>query len=63
MTADEAARQWGVSKQTVINYLSDGLIYGIAVENNALVLPDIPKPKKIRASAKRSSENIYRCHG
>lgn len=44
MTIREAAKEWKVKEQTVLNYILEGYIYGLAIENNEIVIPNIPKP-------------------
>lgn len=44
MTIQEAAKEWKVKEQTVLNYILEGYIYGLSIENNEIVIPNIPKP-------------------
>ena len=44
MTIREAAKEWKVKEQTVLNYILEGYIYGLSIENNEIVIPNIPKP-------------------
>lgn len=44
MTIQEAANRWNVKENTVFDYISKGYIYGLAIENNEIIIPDIPKP-------------------
>lgn len=44
MTIREAAKEWEVKEQTVLNYILEGYIYGLSIENNEIVIPHIPKP-------------------
>ena len=44
MTIHEAVNRWNVKENTVFDYISKGYIYGLAIENNEIVIPDIPKP-------------------
>lgn len=60
MTITEAEQNWKLSRNTIFGYIADGLIDKLSVENNQIILPNVPKPKKIKINCKRSSENIYR---
>lgn len=44
MTIKEAANRWNVKENTVFDYISKGYIYGLAIDNNEIIIPDIPKP-------------------
>ena len=44
MTIAEAATKWDVTKATVYDYIDKGYIYGLYVENNIIMFPEIPKP-------------------
>lgn len=44
MNIKEAAQDWNVSEKTVMNYILKGYIYNLAIENNEIVFPEIPKP-------------------
>ena len=43
MTIQEAAKEWNVKENTVFDYILKGYIYGLAIENNEIVIPNIPK--------------------
>ena len=60
MTIAEAEQRWKLCKATILGYLADGLIDPISIADNQIILPDIPKPKKIKSNSKRNSANIYR---
>ena len=38
MTIREAAKEWKVKEQTVLNYILEGYIYGLSIENNEIVI-------------------------
>ncbi len=59
MTVDEIARKWEVKPITVLDYIYHGYIPNLAIENNCLVLPDLPKLHILHGKAKTSS-SIYR---
>ena len=44
MTIQEAAKEWKVKEQTVLSYVLNGYIYGLTIENNEIIIPNIPKP-------------------
>lgn len=44
MTIQEAAKEWKVKEQTVLSYILKGYIYNLTIENNEIVIPNIPKP-------------------
>lgn len=44
MTIAEAATKWDVTHATVYDYIDKGYIYGLYVENNKIMFPEIPKP-------------------
>ena len=44
MTIQEAAKAGKVTENTVFNYIGKGYIYNLAIENNEIVIPNIPKP-------------------
>lgn len=44
MTIQEAAKEWKVKEQTVLRYILKGYIYNLTIENNEIVIPNIPKP-------------------
>ena len=44
MTIQEAANRWHVKEQTVLSYVLNGYIYGLTIENNEIIIPNIPKP-------------------
>jgi len=60
MTLNEAVEKWNISRTTILNYIADGMVYGVTIEEGQLNLPEVPRPKKIRANCRRNSENIYR---
>lgn len=60
MTLQQAMKQWGMKESRLLNILSEGVIPDIRVEDNMIVLPDIPKPFTVPGNAKRCDENIYK---
>lgn len=44
MTILEAAKKWNVSSKTVCEYIAKEYIMNLKVDNNQVMLPDIPKP-------------------
>ena len=44
MTLAEASKKWKTMPETIISHIAKGEISGLKVENNILLLPDIPKP-------------------
>lgn len=55
MTIQEAAKEWKVKEQTVLSYILKGYIYNLTIENNEIVIPNIPKPH-IRRKPKTVAE-------
>ena len=56
MTIQEAANAWNVKVNTVFTYIIKGYIYGLTIENNEIIIPNIPKPYIIRKKLKTTSE-------
>lgn len=44
MTIQEAAKTWGVKERTIFDYILKGYIYNLSIEDNAVQIPNIPKP-------------------
>ncbi|MBE6687552.1 MAG: hypothetical protein E7591_10055 [Ruminococcaceae bacterium] len=40
----EAAEKWEVSEKTVVTYICKGYIYGLQIEDDEVLIPNIPKP-------------------
>ena len=60
MSLETAKEKWKLSTNTILSYVADGLIEGIVIDNNNMLLfPDIPKPKRIRKNLPKNSKNIY----
>lgn len=54
MTIQEAANRWGVKESTIWEYIGRGYIFNLSVDNNQIILPDIPKPY-VKKNLKRAS--------
>lgn len=59
MRISEAAVRWGVSINTVMNYVEKGLINNLSASKNQLILPDIPKPYMMRKGSDKNDQ-IYK---
>lgn len=60
MTLKQAKEKWGICEKTLLNYIIDGLIDNISIENNEIIIPDISKPLCIPKSTKRTTANVYK---
>ncbi|GEM_PF-5880315 len=60
ISLDDASKRWNISKNTIIKYISEGVIANLKIENNRLLLPDINKPHYVgkRKSIIQSKEII-----
>ena len=59
MTIREAAKEWKVKEQTVLSYILKGYIYNLTIENNEIVIPNIPKPHIKRKPKTVAAQDNY----
>lgn len=48
MTISEAAKKWNIKPETIGEYIVKGYILNLQVDNNQIILPDIPIPRVVK---------------
>ncbi len=61
MNIKEAAQEWNVSIKTVLNYIEKKYIIGISVNDDEIIIPQIPKPHVKRKPKKIRDIDKYIC--
>lgn len=60
MTIKQAEEKWDEKLKNIFEYIANGWIKDISINDNQIIIPDMPKPYKIKSNPKRTASNIYK---